>query len=65
MEQPKPDGQRYIEKFILYSALDDPDVDIDSYTLSIFGQTGKRLSYTLIIITLADSAAYIACLNRK
>ena len=46
MEQPMPDGQRYIGKFILYSALDEPDVDIDSYTLSIFGQTGKRLSYT-------------------
>ena len=42
MEQPMPDGQRYIGKFILYSALDEPDVDIDSYTLSIFGQTGKR-----------------------
>ena len=46
MEEPVPEGQRYIEKFILYSALDEPDVDMDAYTLTVFGQTEKRVSFS-------------------
>ncbi|MEM3214903.1 MAG: molybdopterin-dependent oxidoreductase [Conexivisphaerales archaeon] len=56
-----PPGQHYLKKFIYYSALPPPKVDIQSYRLTIKGKVDEELSYTyyqlmnmIDIVTTAD-----------
>lgn len=45
MGEQLPPGQRYIKRFIIYSALGIPEVDLASYRLRITGLVGRELEY--------------------
>jgi len=41
-----PPGQHYVKRFIYYSALPPPKVDINAYRLTVKGMVKRELSYT-------------------
>lgn len=59
MADPKmPGGQRFVENFIVYSAMGNPDVDIRNYTLIIDGMVEEPATLTFQVLEQMVDSAY-------